>query len=175
VAEAGLSGQVEIRFCDYRDVEGVFEKAVSIEMFEAVGAEYFDTYFRKCASILRPGGRMVLQTIAVREDIFEDLRDGVNWMQKYIFPGGMLPSLEALHVSVGRAGLTVGDVEDIGEHYPPTLQEWRRRFFDNIAAVRALGFDDHFIRMWQFYLCASEAGFLTRSTSDLQLVINKPA
>jgi cyclopropane-fatty-acyl-phospholipid synthase len=173
VREALLEDQVDVSFLDYRDVSGRFDKIVSIEMFEAVGAEYFDTYFRKCDAALKPGGRMVLQTIAVPDHTFEELRDGVNWMQKYIFPGGMLPSPEALQRAVQGTGLRIRDVEDIGEHYPRTLREWRRRFVENQDAVKALGFDDRFVRMWEFYLCASEAGFTTRSTSDLQVVLEK--
>lgn len=173
VAAAGLSGQVEIRFSDYRDLEGAFDKIVSIEMFEAVGAEYFDTYFQKCDAVLKPGGRMALQTIAVPEKTFQDLYDGVNWMQKYIFPGGMLPSLESLERSVAPTNLVIAASRDIASHYPPTLREWRRRFLENIDAVRALGFDDRFIRMWEFYLCASEAGFLTGAALDLQVVLEK--
>jgi cyclopropane-fatty-acyl-phospholipid synthase len=175
IAEAGLSGQIEVRLCDYRDVQGSFDKIVSIEMFEAVGAEYFESYFSQCDQLLRAGGRMALQTIAVPDRTFEDLRDGVNWMQKYIFPGGMLPSLAAIEHALRPTSLVISSVEDIAPNYPPTLREWRRRFFSNIDAVRALGFDDRFVRMWEYYLCASEAGFLTRSTSDLQVVLEKPA
>jgi cyclopropane-fatty-acyl-phospholipid synthase len=173
VREAVIEDQVEVLLRDYRDLSGDFDKVISIEMFEAVGAEYFETYFRKCDEVLKPGGRMVLQTIAVPDGTFEQLRDGVNWMQKYIFPGGMLPSLEALERSLAGTGLRIRDVEDIGEHYPRTLREWRRRFFENIDAVKGLGFDDRFVRMWEFYLCASEAGFLTKSTSDLQVILEK--
>ncbi|HEY7268439.1 MAG TPA: cyclopropane-fatty-acyl-phospholipid synthase family protein [Dehalococcoidia bacterium] len=173
VADAGLSDRVKVLYSDYRDVTGSFDKIVSIEMFEAVGAEYFETYFQKCDAVLKAGGRMALQTIAVPDRTFEDLRDGVNWMQKYIFPGGMLPSLEALQRASRSTSLRITDIEDVGKHYPPTLRAWRHRFFDNIDAVRALGFDERFVRMWEYYLCASEAGFTTRSTSDLQLVLDK--
>jgi cyclopropane-fatty-acyl-phospholipid synthase len=174
VMEAGLSDQIEVRFCDYRDVRGQFDKIVSIEMFEAVGAEYFETFFAKCDAALRPGGLMALQTIAVPDRTFEDLRDGVNWMQKYIFPGGMLPSLAAIERSLNRTSLAIAGVEDIGLNYPPTLRAWRQRFFENLPGVRDLGFDDRFIRMWEYYLCASEAAFSSRSASDLQIVIEKP-
>ncbi len=174
VAEAGLSGQVAVEFCDYRDVGGCFDKIVSIEMFEAVGAEYFETFFQKCDSVLTSGGRLALQTISVPDRTFIDLRDGVNWMQKYIFPGGMLPSLSEIERSLQRTGLVVTGVEDIGLHYCRTLSLWREGFFANLAAVRALGFDQRFVRMWEYYLCASEAGFRTRSTGDLQVVFDKP-
>jgi len=173
VAEAGLDNRVEVEFCDYRDVAGRFDKIISIEMFEAVGADYFEAFFQKCDAVLKPGGRMALQTITVPDRAFEDLRDGVNWIQKYIFPGGMLPSLAEIERSIQRTNLVISAVEDIGLNYVRTLQLWRERFFANLDAVRALGFDDRFIRMWHYYLCASEAGFQTRSTGDLQIVLDK--
>ena len=174
VAEAGLDGRVDVQLVDYRDIGGSFERIVSIEMFEAVGAEYFETFFKKCDALLVPGGRLVMQTISVPERLFAGLRDGVNWMQKYIFPGGMLPSLAQVELAIKRTALIVSDVEDIAPHYVRTLQEWRRRFFENVEQVRALGFDDRFVRMWQYYLCSAEAGFATRSTGDLQIVLDKP-
>lgn len=173
VAEAGLSDQIDVVLRDYRDLRGRHDKIVSIEMFEAVGAEYFETFFRTCDSLLQPGGRLVMQTISVPDRLFAGLRDGVNWMQKYIFPGGMLPSLAEIERAIRKTSLLISDVEDIAPHYVRTLQKWRHRFFDNIAAVRALGFDDRFIRMWEYYLCAAEAGFATRSTGDLQIVFDK--
>jgi cyclopropane-fatty-acyl-phospholipid synthase len=172
-AEADLQRQVEFALLDYRHASGAFDKIVSIEMFEAVGAEYFEAFFQKCDSLLRPGGRLVMQTISVPNRTFQALRDGVNWLQKYIFPGGMLPSLAQIDDSVRRTGLVISSVEDIAEHYVRTLREWRRRFFANLEAVRALGFDDRFVRMWEYYLAYAEAGFATRSTGDLQVVFEK--
>ena len=173
VAEAGLADRVELRLSDYRDLTGNFDHVVSIEMFEAVGAEYFETFFKKCDGLLNAGGRMVMQTISVPERTFEALRDGVNWMQKYIFPGGMLPSLAALDRSIARTRLVISDVEDIAGHYVRTLQEWRQRFEERRDDVLALGFDERFMRMWRYYLCSAEAGFATRSTGDLQIVFDK--
>jgi cyclopropane-fatty-acyl-phospholipid synthase len=173
VAAAGLTREVELQLVDYRDLRGSFDKIVSIEMFEAVGAEYFATFFEKCNALLRSGGRMVMQTIAVPERTFEALRDGVNWMQKYIFPGGMLPSLAAIDRATAHTELCIDDVEDIGRHYVRTLQEWRQRFEERIDDVRALGFDERFERMWRYYLCSAEAGFATRSTGDLQIAFEK--
>ncbi|MEX2245087.1 MAG: cyclopropane-fatty-acyl-phospholipid synthase family protein [Dehalococcoidia bacterium] len=175
VAAAGLSDLVDVRFCDYRDVTGMFDKIVSIEMFEAVGAEYFETFFRVCDRALRPGGLMALQTITVPDRSFATLRDGVNWMQKYIFPGGMLPSIGEIERALRPTQLVIGGAEDIGPHYALTLRRWRERFLANADAVRALGFDDRFLRMWEYYLAASEAGFLTRNTGDLQITFEKPA
>ena len=116
---------------------------------------------------------MVMQTISVPERTFGALRDGVNWMQKYIFPGGMLPSLAAIDRATNRTDLVLEDVEDIGRHYVRTLQEWRHRFEERIDDVRALGFDERFQRMWRYYLSSAEAGFATRSTGDLQVVFEK--
>jgi cyclopropane-fatty-acyl-phospholipid synthase len=175
IAEAGLERQVEVALLDYRHASGLYDKVVSIEMFEAVGAEYFETFMQKCDSLLRPGGRLVMQTISVSDRTFQALRDGVNWLQKYIFPGGMLPSLAQLDASIRRTGLVISGVEDIAEHYVRTLREWRRRFFANIEQVRALGFDERFVRMWEYYLCYAEASFATRSTGDLQVVFEKTA
>jgi cyclopropane-fatty-acyl-phospholipid synthase len=173
IAEAGLEHLVQVALLDYRHAAGVFDKIVSIEMFEAVGAEYFETFMQKCDSLLHPGGRLVMQTISVPDRTFQALRDGANWLQKYIFPGGMLPSLAQIDVSIRRTSLVISGVEDIAEHYVRTLREWRQRFFANIDHVRALGFDDRFVRMWEYYLCYAEAGFATRSTGDLQVVLEK--
>jgi len=174
VSEAGLDDRIEVNIRDYRDVSGTYDRIVAIEMFEAVGAEYFPLFFEKCDALLRPGGRLILQTISVPERTFADLRDGVNWMQKYIFPGGMLPSLAQIEKAISGTGLIITDVEDIAPHYALTLERWRDKFEANLEAVRSLGFDDRFIRMWRYYLSAAEAGFTTRSTGDLQVVLEKP-
>jgi cyclopropane-fatty-acyl-phospholipid synthase len=175
VAEAGLDHAVDIRLCDYRDVVGQFDKVVSIEMFEAVGADYFAPFFRACERALRPGGLMALQTISIPDRSFEPMRRGVNWIQKYIFPGGMLPSLAAIERALYSTRLAITGVEDIGQHYAVTLRHWRHRFLANVEEVRRLGFDDRFVRMWEYYLAASEAGFRTRNTFDLQIVLEHVA
>ena len=175
VAEAGLQAHVSIEYQDYRSVRGRFDRIVSIEMFEAVGAEYFATFFEACDRALRPGGRIALQTISVPDRSFPSLRDGVNWFQKYIFPGGMLPSLAEIERSLKNTHLVIDAVTDIGPHYALTLRAWRQAFMSHLPEVRALGFDDRFIRMWEYYLAASEAGFLTRNTGDLQIAFARPA
>ena len=169
VEQAGLSERVDIRFCDYRDIEGQYDAIVSIEMFEAVGAEYFETFFRVCDRALKPGGRMALQTISLPDRAFVPVRDGVNWVQKYIFPGGMLPSISEIERALHHTDLVIDGLEDIGAHYALTLHQWRERFVSRSSEVRALGFDTRFIRMWEYYLAVCEAGFLTRNTGDLQL------
>jgi cyclopropane-fatty-acyl-phospholipid synthase len=175
VAAAGLSDLVEVRYCDYRDIHGQFDKVVSIEMFEAVGAEYFEAFFAACDRVLRPGGRFAMQTISVPDRSFASVRDGVNWVQKYIFPGGMLPSIAEIERALRDTELVIGGLEDIGAHYAITLNRWRYNFISQLPAVRALGFDDRFIRTWEYYLAACEAGFLTHNTGDLQIVFEKPA
>ncbi len=175
IKESGAEDRVRVDLRDYRDVEGEYDCIIAIEMFEAVGAEYFSAFFEKCDALLRPGGRLVLQTISVPERTFADLRDGVNWMQKYIFHGGMLPSLASLDRAIAGTDFIITDVEDIAPHYVETLCRWRQAFEANLDTVRQLGFDERFIRMWRYYLCAAEAGFQTRSTGDLQVVLEKPA
>jgi cyclopropane-fatty-acyl-phospholipid synthase len=175
VSEAGLRDHVSIEYQDYRSIRERYDRIVSIEMFEAVGAEYFATFFDVCDRALRPGGRLALQTISVPDRSYNGLRDGVNWFQKYIFPGGMLPSLAEIERSLADTRFVIDAVDDIGPHYAITLRRWREAFLGRLPEVRALGFDDRFIRMWEYYLAASEAGFLTRNTGDLQIALSKPA
>ncbi len=175
VKQAGLDSLVEVRFSDYRDVAGTYDKIVSIEMFEAVGAEFFETFFLKSAELLRPGGRLAMQVITVPDRNFEAQRSGVNWVQKHIFPGGVLPSLAEMERSNRRTGLAVTDARDIGLHYATTLHEWRENFWRRIDEVRSLGYGEWFTRTWDYYLAACEAGFLTRTTQDLQIAFEKPA
>ncbi|MBF6599386.1 MAG: class I SAM-dependent methyltransferase [Dehalococcoidia bacterium] len=170
VEAAGLSQIVDMRLSDYRELRGQYDRIVSIEMFEAVGAEYFSTFFEACERLLAPGGRMAMQVITVPDRSFLALRDGVNWMQKHIFPGGMLPSLAALEAALATTQLRIVEVADIGAHYAETLRRWRAAFRAQLPAVRALGFDERFTRMWEYYLAACEAGFRTRNTSDVQIV-----
>ncbi len=177
VALAGLSGRVQVEFRDYRDIrgDGSFDKIVSIEMFEAVGPEYWGAYFGKCAALLRANGLMLLQTISMPEQRFHRYRRNVDWTQKHIFPGAVIPSLEGIVRATGAASdLSVHHLEDIGRHYAPTLRAWRERFFARIDEVRALGFDDRFLRMWEMYLCFSEAAFAERTLGDLQILLTRP-
>lgn len=174
VADAGLAELIDVQLTDYRDAVGTYDKIVSIEMFEAVGAEYFETFFAKCAALLEPGGSLTMQVITVPDATYEAQRTGVNWIQKYIFPGGVLPSIERMERSSAPAGLKVSAVHDIGPDYALTLRQWRRAFWERIDDVRAQGYDEWFIRTWDYYLAGSEAGFLTRTFSDVQIVFDKP-
>ena len=175
VAEAGLSDRVDLQLRDYREVTGQFDAVVSIEMLEAVGHEYFDTFFETVDRVLRPGGRMGLQVITYPDAQYEQQRRGANWIQKYIFPGGLLPSLSVIERATRRTGLLLTAVDDIAPHYARTLREWRSRFMGNLEAVRGLGFDDRFIRMWEYYLALCEAGFSTGIFQDLQIGFEKRA
>ena len=173
VRAAGLEHLVDIQLRDYRDITGEYDAIVSIEMLEAVGAEFYATYFETCDRALRPGGRLSLQVITFPDATFESQRRGGNWIQTYIFPGGLCPSLAVMEQSLHGTRLLVREVRDIGPHYARTLRAWRTRFLENESAVRAQGFDDRFVRMWEYYLALSEAGFATGMTQDLQIVMEK--
>jgi len=175
VQTAGISDRVELLEVDYRDLDGRFDKVVSIEMIEAVGEQFLDDYFRQCGRLLKPGGRFVLQGIVMPEQRYEAYKRSVDFIQKYIFPGGFLPSVAAMQDSVGRtSNLRLASIEDLSNDYALTLRHWRQRFFDRLDDVRALGFDDRFIRMWEYYLCYCEAAFLEQAVGVVQVVWDKP-
>ena len=174
VAEAGLADRVTVELRDYRDVTGSFDAIVSIEMFEAVGAEFFVTFFEKCGAVLKPGGRLAMQVITVPDKDYAAQLNGVNWIQKYIFPGGVLPSLAEMERANARSGLVLTGTTDIGLHYVTTLHQWRERFWQAIDGVRAQGYDERFVRMWDYYLAICEAGFATRNTGDVHVLFEKP-
>lgn len=175
IARRKLEDQVIVKLMDYRDIHGSFDKLVSIEMIEAVGHHYFDTFFRCCSNLLKPTGRMVLQAITIRDHLHKAYLKEVDFIRRYIFPGACLPSLNVIMQSVARAtDMTVIHLEDIAPHYARTLNVWRQRFMQGLAEVRRLGKTEQFIRMWEFYLCYCEAGFLERHLGDLQMVLTKP-
>ena len=160
VAEAGLASRVSVELRDYRDVDGEFDAICSVEMLEAVGERYWDAYFAALDKHLAPGGRIGLQTITMAHDRMLATRHTYTWIQKYIFPGGLLPSVTAIENSLAAATrLRITGREDFGAHYAETLRIWRERFTAHAGEVARLGFDEVFNRMWQFYLCYSEAGF----------------
>ena len=169
VAAAGVADRVSIELRDYRDVAGQFDAIVSIEMLEAVGHEYFPAFFETCDRVLRPGGRIGLQSITYPDAQYEQQRRGANWIQKYIFPGGLLPSLAVIERATHRTALLLTGVTDIGPHYAPTLRAWREKFMGKRETVRALGFDERFLRMWEYYLALCEAGFAAGIFQDLQI------
>lgn len=175
VSQAGLDGQIEVLFSDYRDLTGSYDKLVSIEMIEAIGHQYFDTYFAQCSRLLKPHGAMLLQAITIADQRYESAKRSVDFIQRYVFPGSCLPSVGVMSASIARAtDMRVFDLEEIGPHYARTLHEWRRNMFANLPAVRALGYDDAFIRMWEFYFCYCEGGFEERVIGDVQMLLVKP-
>ena len=163
IAMAGLSDKVDFRFCDYRELEEQFDRIVSIEMFEAVGESYWPTYFEQVHNCLKPGGKAGLQIITISEQRFESYRKKTDFIQRYIFPGGMLPSPERLDREFASADLSLLAREDFAHDYARTLEEWRHRFLDVWPEVKALGFDERFRNMWEYYLAYCEAGFSTGS------------
>jgi cyclopropane-fatty-acyl-phospholipid synthase len=173
VSEAGLDHLVDVQLRDYRDVVGTYDAIVSIEMLEAVGAEYFSTFFETCDQALVDGGRLSVQVITVPDVAYERQRRGANWIQTYIFPGGLCPSLAVLEAAIHGTGFLIGGVRDISADYVRTLRAWRTRFMSRPDDVRQLGFDERFIRMWEYYLALSEAGFATGLSQDLQIVFEK--
>ena len=175
IAGAGLDDRVEVLFTDYRDLAGHYDKLVSIEMVEAVGAEHLEGYFGQCSRLLEPDGAMLLQAITIADERYEQALREVDFIQKHIFPGGFLPSVKALTEAMTRAGgLRTVHLEEIGPHYAETLRRWRQNFFREIDRVRALGYDERFIRMWEFYLCYCEAGFRERDIGAVQMLLARP-
>jgi cyclopropane-fatty-acyl-phospholipid synthase len=175
VAAAGLEGRVEIRLQDYRDVEGRFDKVVSIEMFEALGREHWPAFFRKVEQVLLPHGLAVVQAISIPDRRFAAYERHCDWIQKHVFPGGVLASLHHATGAMMEAGtLVVHHLEDIGIHYARTLALWRGAFLSRLDEVRALGFDERFVRTWDFYLASCQALFATGRTGDLQVVLTRP-
>ncbi len=168
IAGEGLAGKVDLRLQDYRDVAGSFDRIVSIEMLEAVGEAYWPTYFAQLSACLAPGGRIVLQAITIREDRYASYRRSPDFIQRYIFPGGMLPTPAILSAQAAAAGLVVTEVQTFAAGYADTLAEWRRRFEDAWESIAALGFDRKFRRLWIYYLSYCEAGFRT-GTIDVGL------
>jgi cyclopropane-fatty-acyl-phospholipid synthase len=174
VRDAGLADRIDLRVCDYRDVRGAFSKIVSIEMLEAVGREHWPAFFEACDRALAPGGEVGIQTISMPDHRFAEYARRSDWIQRYIFPGGLLPSVGELCAAMGRrTALGVRRLDDIAPHYAETLARWRHAFFARLPEVRALGFDERFVRMWDFYLASCEALFRSRRLGTLQLVLGR--
>ncbi|RZJ00591.1 MAG: class I SAM-dependent methyltransferase [Brevundimonas sp.] len=171
---AGLSERAEVRLIDYRDVEGRYDRVASIEMFEAVGQEYWPAYFDKIHDVLEPGGRAGLQIITIDDPLFEEYNRRTDFIQKYIFPGGMLPSEKRLQPVIARSGLDWNAVERFGQDYADTLGVWDQRFQDAWPDIRRMGgFDERFRRLWRFYLAYCEAGFRSARTNVIQLALTR--
>ena len=175
IQEAGLEDRITLLMEDYRNLEGCYDKLVSIEMIEAVGHQYLDTYFSKCSALLKPDGIMLIQAITIADQYYDQAIRSVDFIQRFIFPGGFIPSVDAIAKSIRRAtDMRLFNHEDIGPHYATTLEHWRQRFFENIEKIKALGYSDQFVRMWEFYLCYSEGGFLESVLGDAHMVFIKP-
>jgi cyclopropane-fatty-acyl-phospholipid synthase len=175
VADAGLDNRITLLLEDYRDLEGTYDKVVSIEMVEAVGHQFLETFFRCCSRYLKKDGMMLLQAITIADSVYDRHKRSVDFIKRYIFPGSCIPSLTAMcHAMARSTDLRVVHLEDLAPHYARTLREWRHRFFKNISFVREMGYSDIFIRMWEYYLCYCEGGFEERYLGDVQMVITKP-
>jgi cyclopropane-fatty-acyl-phospholipid synthase len=175
VAQEGLSDRVEVLLCDYRNLEGRFDKLVSIEMIEAVGARYLDTYLAKVTELLQPDGLALIQAITIEDHRYQQALRSVDFIQRHVFPGSFIPSLQAILDAKTRVGdLALIDAFDFGPSYARTLAAWRERFHSQVPAVRALGFDERFVRLWDYYLAYCEGGFRERAIGVAHLLFSKP-
>jgi cyclopropane-fatty-acyl-phospholipid synthase len=175
VAGAGLQDRITLLLDDYRDLNGQYDKLVSIEMIEAIGSALYPSFFGKCGQLLKPGGLMLLQAITIADQRYEESQKSIDFIQRYIFPGSCLPSAAVMtHTVATTTGMRLLDLEDIGLHYATTLHHWRDNFFSHLDEVRALGYPEAFIRMWDYYLCYCEGAFLERAISDVQIVFSGP-
>lgn len=176
IAEAGLHDRITLLFEDYRKLSGQYDKVVSIEMIEAVGHSFLSSYFQKCHELLKPGGKLLVQGITMPEHRYDSYRNSVDFIQKYIFPGGHLPSISEIERVIARkTRLQMISQEDFAQSYALTLREWRRRFLTQLDQVSDLGFDKRFVRMWDYYLAYCEAAFLEKVVGVSHLMWHKPA
>lgn len=175
IEQAGLSSQIEVLLSDYRDLSGRYDKLVSIEMIEAIGHQYLDTYFAKVRNLLKEDGMALIQAITIEDHRYAQALRTVDFIKRFIFPGSFIPSISAMQGAIARSSdLKLYNLEDIGPSYALTLRHWRQRFLDKLPEVRALGYPERFIRMWEFYLCYCEGGFIERSIGDVQLLLKAP-
>lgn len=175
ITAAGLEDRITLLFKDYRDLEGRFDKLVSIEMIEAVGHEYHETFFKKCCELLKPDGQMLLQAITIADQRYETYKTGVDFIKRYIFPGGCLTSVTDMSRTLTEhTDMRMLHLEDIGPHYATTLRHWHDRFMARLDEVRELGYSESFIRMWQFYLVYCESAFIERAIGDVQMLLMRP-
>jgi cyclopropane-fatty-acyl-phospholipid synthase len=174
IKKNGLDGQVTIIKKDFRELEGQFDKLVSIEMIEAIGHRLYKNFFQKCSHLLKPEGLLLIQTITIADNLFEESKDFIDFIKQYIFPGSCIPSISALCSAATSLDIKLFHMEDITPHYARTLREWRTNFLKNRSQVKELGFTNAFIRMWLFYLCYCEGGFMERQIGNVQMVFTKP-
>ncbi len=175
VAAAGLQDRVTLLMKDYRDLDGTYDKLVSVEMIEAIGPQFLDTYFGKLGTLLKPDGLALLQAITIEDHRYAQARDSVDFIKRHVFPGSFIPSVQAMMAAKTRASdLQLLRQDDFGPSYALTLQAWRRRFLAHLAEARAQGYDDRFLRLWEFYLAYCEGGFRERSIGVSHLLMGKP-
>lgn len=175
VREQGLEQRVTVIKRDYRDLSGQYDKLVSIEMIEAIGHQYMRTYFEKCCSLLKPDGIMLIQAITIKDQLYKTALKDVDFIKKYIFPGGFLPSIDAMSDTISRyTDMKMFHLQDIGPHYARTLRDWRQRFFARLDEIHKLGYSDEFIRLWEYYFCYCEGGFIERDIGTVQMVLTRP-
>src|SRR5690606_32127914 len=174
VSEAGLADRITLLKEDFRNLDGQYDKLVSIEMIEAIGEDNIGRFFALCSRLLKPEGKMVLQAITIADNLYDSYRRSVDFIQRYVFPGGFLPSVASLTAAVARhTDMRLFHLEDIGPHYAETLKRWRDRFHANLTAIRALGYPEEFSRLCEFYVCYCERGVIERSIGDVQMVLVK--
>ncbi len=175
VINEALEDKVDIQLIDYRNLTGHYSKIISIEMLEAVGHQYYNAYFRKLSELMLPGAVAAFQVITCPDSRYHELRKGTDWIQKHIFPGTLLPSVGILNKAIAsNTELTLVDLKDLGMHYAKTLHTWRVKFNGNLSGVQSLGFDEAFIRKWNYYLCYCEAAFATRNIHVMQMIYSTP-
>jgi cyclopropane-fatty-acyl-phospholipid synthase len=175
VMNEGLEDRITVLKQDYRDLNGQYDKLVSIEMIEAIGHQYMNTYFEKCESLLKPDGMMLIQAITIKDRYYKSALKDVDFIKKYIFPGGFLPSVSAMSSTIGKyTDMKIFHLQDIGPHYARTLKDWRERFFSRLDEIRDLGYSDEFIRLWEYYFCYCEGGFMERDIGTVQMVLTRP-
>ena len=174
IKKNGLQDQVTILKKDFRELEGQFDKLVSIEMIEAIGHRLYKTFFQKCGQLLKPEGLLAIQAITITDNLFHESKDFIDFIKQYIFPGSCIPSISALCSAASSSDIKLFHLEDITPHYARTLKEWRTNFLKNKSRIKNLGFTNPFIRLWLFYLCYCEGGFIERQIGNVQMVFTKP-
>ena len=175
VRNEGLDDRIEVINKDYRDLDGQYDKLVSIEMIEAIGHQYMNNYFSTCSSLLKPEGMMLIQAITIRDQLYDNALKDVDFIKKYIFPGGFLPSVSVMTSAISRqTDMKIFHLQDIGPHYARTLRDWKSRFLANLDDVRRLGYSEQFIRLWDYYFCYCEGGFLEHDIGTVQMLLTKP-
>ena len=171
IEKEGLQNNIDVQLIDFRKIDGAYDKVVSVEMIEAIGFDLFNPYFSKIESLMKPNGTAVIQAITYPDENYETYRKGCDFIQKFIFPGSLLPSVAAMKNSVSLTDMKFDDLERIGPHYATTLNLWNKNFNKNIEEIKNLGFDQYFINLWNYYFSYCEAGFANGTIDDVQLVL----